>query len=380
MEVDIFGERIPSTKPKPRVQEDIFSVESDLSDGEREVVSGFLLDLAAGLLAEDPKKAERLRLEADRYCNCGRQAMPLYCPDDYSRYFVRLFCHARICERCSRVLVAELKRTLLPMIHQALQSNRRGFVLAQVTLTVTSDRFGDKLPDRDGIKRLYRESSELLKLYWGKWICRRSRSGKVVEVRRSKKVVKPGEDDRKFLGAGWVATSEIGSDNNNLHVHALTWGPIRSWKLLREEWSRVTGDSFGVHIKQKSIREAVNYVLKYIAKPPQTGTYKRLADYSEMIKGSRRIRTGGIFYNRLTRSKPDRQDSTCIHCGSKLRFDGEMIRDWHSCGFLDLYAENRRLNREKLSQVADAEKLTRERVGQFTAVTVQSPAQMNFLA
>jgi hypothetical protein len=342
MEVDLFGERISPPK-KPRKHLDIFDPGDDLSPGERLIVGGFLVDLAANIMEHDKKGAERLRLEADRYCACGREAMVLQCPKDFSRYFVRLFCHARICERCSRILVKELKRSLMPVLAEAMRQDRRGFVLSQVTLTVTSKRFGS-LPDRAGIKRLYRESSELLKLFFGKWVARRSKTGKVVEIRRGKRSVKPGEDSRKFLGAGWVATSEVGHDNNNLHIHALTYGPIRSWRNLRHEWSMITGDSFGVDIRQKSLQDAVNYVLKYIAKPPRTDSYSRLADYTYAIKGSRRLRTGGIFYNRVRRVKRDRQDSTCIYCSSRLLLDG-YAPDWEKCGHIDLYAENRALSR-----------------------------------
>jgi hypothetical protein len=342
MDVDLFGERISPPK-KPRRHLDIFDAGDDLSEGERLIVGGFLIDLAANILSSDRKAAERLALEADRYCACGRKAMVLVCPDDYSRYFVRLFCHARICERCSRMLVKELKRSLMPVISDAMRQNRRGFLLSQVTLTVTSKRFGD-LPDRAGVKRLYRESGELLKMYFGKWVCRRSKTGKVVEIRRGKKLVKRGEDSRKFLGAGWVATSEVGHDNNNLHVHVLTYGPIRSWKLLREEWAKITGDSFGVDIRQKSMKDGVNYVLKYIAKPPKTDSYSRLAEYTQSIKGSRRLRTGGIFFNRVKRTKRDRQDGTCVYCSSALKFE-TMADDWQKCGHIDLYAENRALSR-----------------------------------
>lgn len=335
MEVDLFGQRICPPKKNTR-HLDVFDAGDDLSEGERVIVGGFLIQLAESL---DKKSAERLRLEADRYCACGRRAMLLQCPKDYSRYFVRLYCHARICERCSRVLVGHLKRSITPVVSEAMRKDRRGFVLSQITLTVTSKRFGD-FPDRAGIARLYRESGEFLKLWFGKWISRRSKSGKVVEVRRPKRSVKEGEDPRKWLGAGWVATSEVGHDNNNLHVHALVYGPIRSWRILRHEWAKITGDSFGVDIRKKSLREGVNYVLKYIAKPPRTDSYSRLADYTHAIKGSRRLRSGGIFYNRFKKVKKERTDSTCIHCGGSLRLDG-YADDWQSCGHLDLYAENR---------------------------------------
>lgn len=322
MEVDLFGERIPPPKIRPKKHVEVFSAGDDLSEGERLIVAGFMVDMAAGLLADNPKLAAKIQLEADRYNQCGKAAMILQCKDDFSRYWKKLFCHARICERCGRILVKQLKQTIMPVISDAVRSGRRGFVLSQLTLTVTSKRFGDGLPDREGIKRLYRESGELLKLYYGKYVCRRSKSGKVVEVRRPKKKLKAGEDSRQFLGAGWVATWEIGRDNNNAHVHALTWGPIRNWRQLRHDWSMLTKDSFGVDIRQKSLKQALDYVLKYIAKPPASDSYSRLAQYSQVIKGSRRLRTGGIFYNRFKMSRRERRPNCCPICGGKLLFDG----------------------------------------------------------
>jgi hypothetical protein len=74
-----------------------------------------------------------------------------------------------------------------------------------------------------------------------------------------------------------------------------------------------------------------------------TDSYHRLAEYTQSIKGSRRLRSGGIFYNRVRRSKPVKADNTCVYCGSRLLFDG-YIDDWENCGMIDIFAESRRSN------------------------------------
>lgn len=330
---DLFGYVAP-LKPKvaPRPPVDIFSVDSDLSNGERLLVASYLSELARG--EEDigrEKPARRLFLEAERYSRCGTQAMTLYCPNDYEKYFVRLFCHARICEPCARMYVKQLRSRVMPVVRQVASNRRRGYVLAQITLTVTSKRYRDSLPDRAGVVRLYRESTQLLRRFFGKYAMRKTRTGRW------------REDRKRYVGAGWLAAVEIGKDNNNLHIHALTYGPIRSQKRLSEAWANITGDSFGVDIRRKTPKQAVDYVLKYIGKPPVSDSYQRIAEYSQMIKGSRRLRTGGIFYNCFKLPKRERASRLCIYCQTRLQYDG-VIDDYPDSGYLDLYYAQRHLD------------------------------------
>lgn len=330
---DLFGYVPPPKRKvgyKPPV--DIFSVEDDLSSGERLLVASYLSDLAQK--TEDmgrEKTALKLFLEAERYSRCGTQAITLYCPNDYEKYFVRLFCHSRICERCARMYVKDLRSRVLPVVRQIASQRRRGYVLAQITLTVTSKRYKDSLPDREGIVRLYRESSQLLRRFFGKYAMRKTRTGRW------------REDRKRYVGAGWLAAVEVGKDNNNLHIHALTYGPIRSVKRLSEAWANITGDSFGVDIRRKTPKQAVDYVLKYIGKPPASDSYCRIAEYSQMIKGSRRLRTGGIFYNHFKAPDRDKKTRLCLYCQARLLFDG-ILDDYADSGYIDYYHAQRHLD------------------------------------
>lgn len=327
MDVDLFGDPVGkrnlSPDPKQLKTFDVFDPGSDLTAAERYIVALELERIARELPRSDYKTAARLEAESQRYAYCKETFLALQCERDYLRYFVRLFCHSRICERCSRIYTKDLKRSILPVVRSALANRKRGFILAQLTLTVTSKRFGEELPDREGIKRLYRESSEFLRRFYGKYQLVKTRSGKWRENRK------------RFVGAGWLASMEIGKDNNNLHCHALVFGPIRSIRALRAGWLEITGDSFGVDIRKKSPQEAVNYVLKYIAKPPQTDSYRRIAQYAHMIKGSRRLRSGGIFYNRFQLKKPDSHGLSCPVCGYQLR-SLQTLQSLPGSDFLDL--------------------------------------------
>jgi hypothetical protein len=346
IDVDLFGNPSGSDRRcgDPRRRHlDVFSVEDDFSEGERFIIAQQIRDLAAFVRGDgDDKKADKLVVEADRFQWCGVRGLDLYCPECRTKYFVRERCRSRICESCLRAYARDFKKQIARVVRDAVKQNRRGYVLAQVTGTVTSRRFGDDLPNRDAIKRFHRESAEFLKQFFGKWKVKRSeRSGKLVEPRRPKRKVRDGDDPRYYIGAGWIASLEIGKDNNNLHFHALVYGPYRSVMAMRQTWTKITGDSFGIDIRKKSVKEAVSYVLKYITKPPATDSYRRLAEYTAMVKGTRRLRAGGIFYGRLKRERGDRPPFCCLYCWSRLRLDGMICSCDDPGDRIDLYHAHR---------------------------------------
>lgn len=348
MNMDVLTLNLPKAfLPKPeRVKQsrvEVFSVENDLSTGERFMVADQLQRLAES--KSDDKQKELLVKEADRYRVCGQAGIVLICPNDNLRYFILSHCRSRICEPCGRRYVKRLYPRIKEILVKSRCNSPANFILSQVTLTITSKRFGDALPDRVGIKRLYRESRELLNLYFGKYVCRRSRSGKVVEKRRPKAGRKPGQDGRIWLGAGWLAVIEVGRDNNNLHIHALTWGPFRAVQMLRHEWSKITRDSFGVDIRKKNVRDSIQYVVKYIAKPPATDSYVRLAQYANMIKGSRRLRCGGIFYGQVKPVSVSTGVPSCFMCRARLIFS-DLFEDRESAEALDYYSLRNELEKD----------------------------------
>jgi hypothetical protein len=205
------------------------------------------------------------------------------------------------------------------MLSDTLAHRRRGYVLALLTLTVTSKRWGDRLPSRDDLVRLYRETAEFLREHYSAFVGRRSKSGRLYP------------DRKRPLGAGWIAAVETGTDNNNAHCHAIIYGPIRAWSRLRDSWSQITGDSWGLDIKEvRNPAKAADYVLKYICKPPATDSYERLADWAMFIKGTRRLRTGGVFFNRC-RPRDAKRTCECAVCGGRLMPAGyglvDLVRD-----------------------------------------------------
>lgn len=364
MDVDLFGEPVCGTEAPPvQTHTEKFDLAADLSRGERQIIASYLAKHAAGLTsslyADEKKKGYTLLNEAERYAGCGHERRGFYCPDDGSKYWINIACRSRICERCGRIYKKKLERRMLPLIRKVTSQKRKGYVLALLTLTVTTKRWGDGMPERDDIKRLYTETSKFLRLYYGKYKARLSKSGKVVEQRKKKKQLKPGESNRIYIGGGWIATLEVGTDNNNAHCHAIVHGPYRSLGRLREKWQNITGDSWNVDIKAiRTPKEVVNYVLKYITKPPQTESYHRIADYAVMIKGSRRLRSGGIFYNAFTLDKKDAPTCTCIYCHRRLVMEHDILKTDECDDRLDLYAIKRQIEAGEYN-IAEAQNVMR---------------------
>jgi hypothetical protein len=307
----------------------------ELSDYERNQVAdhmlGFVKNLEYNIYQRGRKNpALALALESERFRGCGDKVRVWECRCDNQKFTTPISCNSRICERCQRRYSAQLKKTMIDVLKPFFLKKRRGWFFSFLTLTVQKDRYGDNLPDREDIKRFNRESRDFLKLYYGKYAAKFSGSGKVVEIQKNKK--------RKWRGAGGIAVIELGAKNNNLHLHALVYGPYISQKKLSESWCRITGDSFVVGIEAvKSPENAVFHVLKYISKPPARESYRDLAEYSMSIKGSRRFRCVGVFYNKIKRIR-ETLNFVCPYCGGQLAQyedpDGGKVE---TTGFASLY-------------------------------------------
>ncbi len=301
--------------------------ETDLSPSERYVIGDFINKAARKILFENPKSGTASFVESIRYVKCGLEALDLQCPECHTKYYIRKLCKSRICEVCGRIYRGKLFRTMQDVLKKETAHKKRGYCLSMLTLSVTSKRYGDKMPDRSDIKRFYKETSLFLRLHYGKYKSRLTDKGKIVENRK------------RYIGSGWIAAIEFGSDNNNLHCHAIVYGPIRKWFELKTSWSSITTDSLGVWIKKvDNPKKAANYVLKYITKPPNTDSYAYIANYSISVKGSRRLRSGGVFYNRIKLPKYKNRPCQCIYCRHRLIYSGDIDLD-KANNHIDLYKE-----------------------------------------
>jgi hypothetical protein len=268
-------------------------------------------------IAPEHRAEKSIRIQAHNLENCCKQFMVKQCEDCDTRYHTAIKCNSRLCERCQRIKMIDFYKQVRAMIDDVRKTAPSDYRPMQLTLTITTKRFGNDMPCRKDIQRLYRESAELLTEFFGKWQVNRSKSGRLVETKR-RKGIGIGTERRIWRGCGWLAIPEVGADNNNLHIHALVFGPYYSQARIKERWQKITGDSHGVDIRCKPAKECVAYIMKYICKPPKSDSYTRLASWAVSISGTRRIRTGGIFYGRIRKHKLPKVTCSCVICNGRL--------------------------------------------------------------
>lgn len=261
-----------------------------------------------GRSADDERRGWRFQVEADRFEKCGKEGVIYHCEHDNTNLYTKTRCRSRICDHCGFTFYGQIEKELREEIQLMAANRRKGWYASFLTLTVTSKRFGDRMPTRSDIQRIYRESRDFFRLFCGRYKGVWTKKGKV------------REDRKHWLGAGAISVVEVGCDNNNLHVHAVVYMPFRPLTQLRREWSKITGDSFGVDIEAiKSPTRAARYIMKYITKGPQTDSLNRLAEYAWMIKGSRRLRTCGMFYNHIRVKHRTGLKCRCPFCFGRLK-------------------------------------------------------------
>lgn len=363
--VDLFGDVERYRPARTQAYTEIFDDAHQLSQGERQLIGAEIDKLAEKEYDRRGMRfANKLLEESRRFVNCQHDHIIKQCENDGLRYFIKTFCRSRICEDCGRIYRNSLEKKLLPLLKEIQASKKRGYYLSLLTLTVTTKRF-DGYPTPDDLGRFQKESSLFLRRFYGKYnaVIRDNKivepapryvykiiNGKKTRVRERIPAVRTGRtgqdvfDYRIYRGAGYIAVMELGADNNNLHLHAITYGPYIPQATLSKVWEEITADSYMVDIRQAhgSLRDIAAYVLKYITKPPVSDSYAAIAQFTQLIKGSRRIRTGGIFYNVLNVVREKKEAPLCPYCRGRLLF---VRNDTDTAGAFDLYAVHRELDK-----------------------------------
>ena len=264
------------------------------------------------------KPARSLYSEACRFEDCGKFFFYWQCTHDQKYFRTVSRCRSRVCPECAKIYRHKVWTPIYDMLKKTHARKQPGFRLAMLTLTVTSNRFGGKLPDRNHIARFHKESALFFRRYFGRWRGKWGKNGKV------------HEDRKHWQGAGFIAVTEVGFHNNNLHLHAIVWSRYVDQAQLKAGWERITGDSFGVHISEiRTPKGATNYIGSYLQKVPDREAYTDLADLAVMLKGSRRLRTGGIFFGRFRMADLMLHELKCPICGRALRsVNRSRIDDW----------------------------------------------------
>lgn len=306
-DLDIDYGKGAGTRPAPET----FSLQDDMSDTERHYLADLLdADVLSGHFVRNISRQLGI---IDRFRKCGQQGSSRLCPDCMNRFYSRFYCKARLCDRCSRIYGQQVYKKIMELIKPCFAKRKKGWTIALLTLSTSTGKYRGRFPTQDDTKIFNRHVGSFCRLFYGKHAGRFSRTGKVVE------------DRKRWQGAGTIAVNEFGQDNNNLHAHVLVYGPWIRWEKLLAAWVRITGGDTGCHIE--AIRDpgkAARYTAKYVTKAPRFLDFYRAVEFLKATKGTRRIRTGGIFYNQIKFAKREHYPDQCPFCLVDLLYDGIM--------------------------------------------------------
>ena len=246
-------------------------------------------------------------LEADRFCNCGRRIHKFVAEDFGLEYGIRETCKSRICDRCAESMFRKFRDNGLRIVKTLPRDPKRR--VSFMTLTFKT---------RPLTKKYIRDCEKAVRLFvnrfFGRWFYKYNRdSGKFRQTKNR-------------IDCGAIAVLEIGPAGN-VHFHLLVFGYFHPFKFMSKVWSDLTGDSYRIDIRQvsqatkDSPKYAIEYILKYIRKPPAFHSPAQYVDFLDLLKGIRRLHTYGVFYNNPG-WKPDRDRFECPFTGCRLVYAG----------------------------------------------------------
>lgn len=317
VQTDNLVDGFPTGDPVPET----FSLEDDMPQVERDYLAELLK--AEAFQTTDLRLANRLEI-IERFRLCRQQGRWSNCPKCNCEFISRFYCKARICDTCARIYGRQVYKKVMELVNPYFANRKKGWTLAMLTLSESTSKYRGRFPDQDDTKRFNRNVAAFCRLFYGKHRGRFSRSGKVVE------------DRRRFQGAGTIGVNEFGQDNNNLHCHVLLYGPWIPHEKLLNAWVRITGGDRGCFIEPiRNPGKAAHYVAKYVTKPPRFYDLHRAVEYVNATKGTRRIKAGGVFYNRLKFEKVQHDPDRCPFCQVDLLYNG--VRTLKDCNALNLH-------------------------------------------
>jgi len=241
----------------------------------------------AGLVDSDPAAAFR-------YGHCREEGFGwwYHCPNNDGHYatYVPSYCMLRVCPDCGQYSAHLIQEKYRPVIErEAAKSHRKA--LKFVTLTTNIELADDIGP---AVLQLLDWSRDLYRKLWG-----------------------------KEKGSGALATLETGEDGLKLHTHLILQGRFIKQEDLSKEWEKISGFPI-VHITEISADKAVKEVLKYAVKFSNLNP-EQLVSLHNALKGRRRVRSWGCFYNPDIEEETEERETHCPECAAQLRYTSEVV-------------------------------------------------------
>lgn len=196
-------------------------------------------------------------------------------------------CHLRICPECAHRNGARLLKQYFEPIRASVDAKPNGWSLKHVVLTTRH-----KLTDLDIYKRyrqVYKDADQLFEELFG--------------------------EDWQKTGRGLLYAAEFGEESQHLHLHCLILCEYISKPEMDARWERITGNTI-THVRRvQGVRKAVQEMCKYATKLTQLSAPDTVQVF-EVIKGTRRIRSRGLYYNLPA---PKREIvHNCRECGAPI--------------------------------------------------------------
>ncbi len=234
------------------------------------------------------KRSEQLHKQAYRFRYCGYEYLKLQCNSCSQAYISRNRCESRICTHCSKKIGAKARKSINNLLGNIKITHQKRIM----HLVVTQKHERNYEPNEFDVRRLGNNVKKLMhKLY-----------------------------PKKVHECGAFGVIEMGEKGNGLHMHLIVYGYFYPQKYISKVWKEITGDSDIVNIREvDGIKKCVNYLLKYVTKPPDYNNPNQLALYLDALTGTRRIRTYGLFYNFPIMKK---NLFPCVKCGGLLMYGG----------------------------------------------------------
>lgn len=204
-------------------------------------------------------------------------------------------CGLRTCSDCAKVRAVRMSKKFEQII--ACQSDRRGWRMKMITFTV---------PTRGDYEGAVKKINEAMVTIWETFL-RRDGLGRPIKSKRK------GVE----VASGMISALEFGPKTGNVHVHCLYYGPWIDRDDLKNRWEKLTG-AFIVDVRAAG-KGAVREVCKYFTKVG-TAAVKDLMNFEAVMKGKRRFKTYGVFYDPELEAMADDESMAgmpCPSCGER---------------------------------------------------------------